>query len=218
MRWRAVFSAVLFLAAPTAEADPILREWISKQAGIRSLRADFEQTRRLPALRIPLKKNGTVWLDSRSRFRWQAGDPPELMAIGSPEQILLIDPKKKRARILKNGAEAGPIRFDMIRLPFAKSYEDFETAFEVQELTQNGPLVDVAMIPKDPRLAAGVKSIRVVFRRGDGVVEQLDLELRDGGQISTVMKSVELNPKLAPEIFDFDLEGFAIDDQSGAER
>jgi outer membrane lipoprotein-sorting protein len=218
MRWRAVFSAVLFLAAPTAEADPILREWISKQAGIRSLRADFEQTRRLPALRIPLKKNGTVWLDSRSRFRWQAGDPPELMAIGSPEQILLIDPTKKRARILKNGAEAGPIRFDMIRLPFAKSYEDFETAFEVQELTQNGPLVDVAMIPKDPRLAAGVKSIRVVFRRGDGVVEQLDLELRDGGQISTVMKSVELNPKLAPEIFDFDLEGFAIDDQSGAER
>ena len=218
MRWRAVFSAVLFLAAPTAEADPILREWISKQAGIRSLRADFEQTRRLPALRIPLKKNGTVWLDSRSRFRWQAGDPPELMAIGSPEQILLIDPKKKRARILKNGAEAGPIRFDMIRLPFAKSYEDFEKAFEVQELTENGPLVDVAMIPKDPRLAAGVKSIRVVFRRGDGVVEQLDLELRDGGQISTLMKSVELNPKLAPGIFDFDLESFAIDDQSGAER
>jgi len=218
MRWWAVFCAVFFLAAATAEANPILREWISKQAGIRSLRADFEQTRRLPALRIPLKKNGTVWLDSRSQFRWQAGDPPELLAIGSPEQILLVDPKKKRARILKNGAEAGPIRFDMIRLPFAKSYEDFEKAFEVQELTENGPLVEVAMTPKDPRLAAGVKSVRVVFRRDDGVVERLDLDLRDGGQISTMMKSVELNPKLAPEIFHFDLAGFAIDDRSGEER
>jgi outer membrane lipoprotein-sorting protein len=215
MRLWAVLSAVWLLVAMEAQSHPILRDWISKQSDLRSLRAEFEQTRRLPALRLPLKRTGTVWLDSQSRFRWQVGDPAELIAIGSPDRILLVDPKKKRARILSNGVAAGPLRFDMIRLPFAKSYEEFEKAFEVLELRENGPRVDVSMKPKDPSLAAGVKSIRVVFKKSDGMVELLELDLRDGGQITTVMKAVESNPVLAPEIFDFDLAGFAIDDRSG---
>lgn len=217
MRFLSLLIAALLLASIEAKADPILREWISKQSGIRSLRADFEQTRRLPAIRLPLRKNGTVWLDAESRFRWQAGDPPELLAIGTPQQILLVDPPKKRARILKNGSGAGPLRFDMIRLPFAKSFEDFEAAFEVLELSKKEDLVDVLMKPRDPRLAEGVKTIRAVFRSGDGIVELLELNLRDGGQISTVMKAVELNPSLPPQIFEFDLAGFSIDDRSAGE-
>lgn len=218
MKWPLFVLALWLSSAALSKADPVLREWIAKQSGLRSLRADFEQTRRLPALRLPLRKNGTVWLDSQSRFRWQAGDPPELLAIGSPGQLLLIDPKKKRARILKNGAAAGPLRFDMIRLPFAKSFQEFEATFEVLELSQKENLVDVLMKPRDPGLAEGVRSIRAVFRSGDGIVELLELNLRDGGQISTVMKAVELNPGLPPQIFDFDLAGFSIDDRSGGDR
>ena len=218
MRWAALLLAATLWAAVDANADPLLREWIARQAEIRSLRAEFEQTRRLPALRLPLRKSGTVWLDSRSRFRWEAGNPPEIVAIGSPEQILLIDPRKKRVRILKAGAEAGALRFDMVRMPFAGSYEDFENAFEVLRLSPGESAVDVLMRPRDPELAAGVKSIRVVFRRSDGVVELFELELRDGGQISTVMTSVDVNPSLPRGIFEFDPAGYTIDDPQGGGR
>lgn len=218
MRWPALLLAAVLWAAIDANADPLLREWIAKQAGIRSLRAEFEQTRRLPALRLPLRKSGTVWLDSRSRFRWEAGDPPDLVAIGSSDQILLVDPKKKRARILKTGADAGALRFDAIRLPFAGTYEEFESAFEVLRLSAEESTVDVLMRPRDPGLAAGVKSIRVVFRRSDGVAELFELDLRDGGQISTVMKSVDVNPPLPRGLFEFDLAGYTIDDRGGGER
>lgn len=217
MRWAALLLAATLWAAVDANADPLLREWIARQAEIRSLRAEFEQTRRLPALRLPLRKSGTVWLDSRSRFRWQAGDPPELVAIGSPEQILLIDPRKKRARILKTGSAGGALRFDMVRLPFAESYKDFEDAFDVLGLSAEESTVDVLLRPKGPA-AAGVKSIRVVFRRSDGVVELFELDLRDGGQISTVMKSVDVNPALPRGLFEFDPAGYTIDDPQGGGR
>jgi outer membrane lipoprotein-sorting protein len=216
MSLRVILSAVLLLAMPAAQAEPILREWIERQADIRSLRADFEQTRRLPALRIPLKKSGSVWLDSRSQFRWQVGDPPELLAIRSADGLLLIEPKKKRARILKDDAEGGPLRFDAISLPFAKSYEDFTKRFQVLSLIERGDVVEVTMSAKDPQIAAGMKSLRIVFRRSSGVVESLELNLRDGSQIFTTMTHVEVNPRIPANLFDFDLEGFQIDDRSAA--
>jgi outer membrane lipoprotein-sorting protein len=216
MRLWAVLSAVWLLVAMEAQSHPILRDWISKQSDLRSLRAEFEQTRRLPALRLPLKRTGTVWLDSQSRFRWQVGDPPELIAIGSPDRILLVDPKKKRARILKDDAEGGPLRFDAISLPFAKSYEDFQKRFQVLSLIERGDVVEVTMAAKDPQIAAGMKSLRIVFRRSSGVVEFLELDLRDGSQISTTMTQVEVNPQIPANLFDFDLEGFQIDDRSAA--
>jgi outer membrane lipoprotein-sorting protein len=216
MRWRAALGAVLALALGEAKAEPLLREWIARQAEIRSLRADFEQTRRLPALRIPLKSSGTVWLDARGSFRWQVGDPPDLLAIRAGERLLVIDPKKKRARILEEAAAAGPLRFDAIGLPFAKSYADLEKQFTVLSLEERGELVEAVLRPKEARLAAVVKSLRVVFRRASGVVEIFELELRDGSQISTAMTRVEINPRLPAGVFEFDLSGFQIDDRSAA--
>lgn len=216
MRWGAALGVVLALAHGEAKAEPLLREWIDRQAEIRSLRADFEQTRRLPALRIPLKSSGTVWLDARGNFRWQVGDPPDLLAIRAGERLLVIDPKKKRARLLEEDAAAGPLRFDAIGLPFAKSYSDLEKRFTVLSLEERGELVEAALRPKEARLAADVKSLRVVFQRASGVVEIFELELRDGSQISTVMTHVEINPRLPAGVFEFDLSGFQIDDRSAA--
>jgi outer membrane lipoprotein-sorting protein len=216
MRWRAALWVVLALALAEAKAEPLLREWIARQAEIRSLHADFEQTRRLPALRIPLKSSGTLWLDARGSFRWQVGDPPELLAIRAGERLLVIDPKKKRARILEEDPAAGPLRLDAIGLPFASSYADLENRFAVLAVEERGELVEAVLKPKEARLAAGVKSVRVVFRRASGVVELFELELRDGSQISTAMSRVEINPRLPAGVFEFDLSGYQIDDRSAS--
>ena len=130
--------------------DAILRDWISKQAGIRTLRADFIQTRRLPALRIPLRKSGTVWFGAEGRFRWQVGDPVELLVLKSPGDFLVIEPKKFLARRLSASSAAARAMQDFPML-LAVSFEEFQRRFEVISLeTTPEPLIS-AFAPRTPK-------------------------------------------------------------------
>ena len=104
------------------DADSILQDWISKQSGICTLRADFIQTRRLPALRIPLKKSGSVWFGADGRFRWQVGNPVELLVLKSPNDFLVIEPKKSLARRLSASSAAARAMQDF-PMPLAVSFE-----------------------------------------------------------------------------------------------
>lgn len=209
-----LFFILLFALPVRAEdTEAILRDWISKQADIRSLRADFIQTRRLPALRIPLKKSGTVWFGADGRFRWQVGDPAELLVVKSPNDLLVIEPKKSLARRLSASSSASRV-FQELPVPFAVSFEDFQRRFEVLSFENTAVGVDLLFRPKDPRLAEGMKSLRIRFDPTSGAVSLFEMVFRDGSEVSTEFTLIERNPKLAPDLFQPDLAGLKIEDQS----
>jgi outer membrane lipoprotein-sorting protein len=191
--------------------DKILRDWIAKQSAIRSLRADFIQTRRLPALRIPLKKSGTVWFGTEGRFRWQVGDPAELLVVKSPNDFLVIEPKKSLARRLPASSAASRV-FEELPMPFAVSLDEFQRRFEVVSLDNNAGQIDLLLRPKDPRLAEGMKSLRIRFDFSTGAVSLFEMVFRDGSEVSTEFTLFEQNPKLAPDLFQPDLSGLKIED------
>jgi outer membrane lipoprotein-sorting protein len=191
--------------------DKILRDWIAKQSAIRSLRADFIQTRRLPALRIPLKKSGTVWFGTEGRFRWQVGDPAELLVVKSPNDFLVIEPKKSLARRLPASSAASRV-FEELPMPFAVSLDEFQRRFEVVSLDNNAGQIDLLLRPKDPRLAEGMKSLRIRFDFSTGAVSLFEMVFRDGSEVSTEFTLIEQNPKLAPDLFQPDLSGLKIED------
>jgi outer membrane lipoprotein-sorting protein len=195
------------------DTDAILRDWISKQAGIRTLRADFIQTRRLPALRIPLKKSGTVWFGDEGRFRWQVGDPVELLVLKSPDDFLVIEPKKSRARRLSASAATARAMQDF-PMPLAVSFEEFQRRFEVISLGNNAGTMDLRLRPKDPRLAEGMKSLRIRFDPATGAVSLFEMTFRDGGEISTEFTHLERNPRIPAELFQHDLRDFKMEDQT----
>ena len=206
---------LLLLASPVhaEDTEKILREWISKQAAIRSLRADFIQTRRLPALRIPLKKSGTVWFGTEGRFRWQVGDPAELLVLKSPNDFLVIEPKKSLARRF-TASSAAARAMQELPMPIAISLDDFQRRFEVVSLKENGARMDLRLTPKDPRLAEGLKSLRILFDPVSGSVSLFEMTFRDGSEVSTEFTRIERNPTLPAEHFQYDLRDFKIEDQS----
>ena len=206
---------LLLLAAPIRAEDTqtILRDWISKQAAIRSLRADFIQTRRLPALRIPLKKSGTVWFGTEGRFRWQVGDPAELLVLKSPNDFLVIEPKKSLARRF-TASSAAARAMQELPMPIAISLDEFQRRFEVVSLKEDGARMDLRLTPKDPRLAEGLKSLRILFDPATGAVSLFEMTFRDGSEVSTEFTRIERNPTLPAELFQHDLRDFKIEDQS----
>jgi outer membrane lipoprotein-sorting protein len=205
----------LLLAAPlqAQDVEKILREWISKQSAIRSLRADFIQTRRLPALRIPLKKSGTVWFGTEGRFRWQVGDPAELLVLKSPNDFLVIEPKKSLARRFTASSSAARAMQEL-PMPIAISLDEFQRRFEVVSLKDDGGRMDLRLTPKDPRLAEGLKSLRILFEPATGAVVLFEMTFRDGSEVSTEFTRIERNPTLPAEFFQHDLRDFKIEDQS----
>ncbi len=206
---------LLLLTAPIrAEyTQTILSDWISKQAAIRSLRADFIQTRRLPALRIPLKKSGTVWFGTEGRFRWQVGDPVELLVLKSPNDFLVIEPKKSLARRF-TASSAAARAMQELPMPIAISLDEFQRRFEVVSLNNDGARIDLRLTPKDPRLAEGLKSLRILFDPATGAVSLFEMTFRDGSEVSTEFTRIERNPTLPAELFQHDLRDFKIEDQS----
>lgn len=201
------------LPVQAEDTDAILRDWISKQAGIRTLRADFIQTRRLPALRIPLKKSGTVWFGDEGRFRWQVGDPVELLVLKSPNDFLVIEPKKSLARRLSASSAAARAMQDF-PMPLAVSFEEFQRRFEVISLENNARTMDLRLRPKDPRLAEGMKSLRILFDPDTGSVSVFEMTFRDGSEISTEFTRLERNPRIPTELFQHDLRDFKMEDQT----
>ncbi|MCX6962383.1 MAG: outer membrane lipoprotein carrier protein LolA [Verrucomicrobia bacterium] len=206
---------LLLLAAPLRAEDTqtILRDWISKQVAIRSLRADFIQTRRLPALRIPLKKSGTVWFGTEGRFRWQDGDPADLLVLKSPNDFLVIEPKKSLARRF-SASSAAARAMQELPMPIAISLDEFQRRFEVVSLKEDGARMDLRLTPKDPRLAEGLKSLRILFDPASGAVSLFEMTFRDGSEVSTEFTRIERNPTLPAELFQHDLRDFKIEDQS----
>jgi outer membrane lipoprotein-sorting protein len=212
---RLILLFLLLLAAPLFAEDTqtILRDWISKQAAISSLRADFIQTRRLPALRIPLKKSGTVWFGTEGRFRWQVGDPAELLVLKSPNDFLVIEPKKSLARRFSASSSAARAMQEL-PMPIAISLDEFQRRFEVVSLKEDGARIDLRLTPKDPRLAEGLKSLRILFDPATGAVALFEMTFRDGSEVSTEFTRIERNPTLSAELFQHDLRDFKIEDQS----
>lgn len=212
---RLILLLLLLLIAPLRAEDTqtILRDWISKQAAIRSLRADFIQTRRLPALRIPLKKSGTVWFGTEGRFRWQVGDPAELLVLKSPNDFLVIEPKKSLARRFSASSSAARAMQEL-PMPIAISLDEFQRRFEVVSLKEDGARIDLRLTPRDPRLAEGLKSLRILFDPVSGAVALFEMTFRDGSEVSTEFTRIERNPTLPAELFQHDLRDFKIEDQS----
>jgi len=209
-----LFLLLALIPLHAEDAESTVRDWISKQAGIRSLHADFIQTRRLPALRIPLKKSGSVWFGADGRFRWQVGDPVVLLVLKSPEEFLLIEPKKSLARRLSSSAAAARAMQEL-PMPLAVSFEEFQRRFEIVSLNNETGAVDLRLRPKDPKLAEGLKTLRIVFDQATGAVSLFELTFRDGSEISTEFTRVEWNKPPDADLFRYDLTNFRIESSAG---
>ncbi len=192
-----------------------LKIWIAAQKDVHSLSADFTQTRSLRTLRSPLKSQGRLWFKAPDWFRWELGDPPKTIILGTPGGVTIIQPDKRRAErkpAAAPGSTGGAEALGMIRFPGGGSFEEFQRLVQVLAITATGSTCHLEMLPRDAS-ARRLSAIKLDFDTHTGHWISFEIVTREGSSILNEFSNVEINPKIGKGIFEFDLAGYKINDE-----
>ncbi|MEI6715226.1 MAG: outer membrane lipoprotein carrier protein LolA [Verrucomicrobiota bacterium] len=203
-----LLSQTAFSQAPI-DLAPVKR-WISQQKELRSIEAEFVQTRSLRALRSPLSTPGKVWLNSTGEIRWELGNPPKTIFLRKKDTTLLIHPQKQRYTPITPGTDSplNPQSFPMMELPIAHTLSDFTKRFEITQVQVEGDECHLEFLPKDPEARKLVQTIRIAFDTNNGHPKSFEAVTKDGSSLRNEFSNVRANQKLERSLFEFDLNGY----------
>ncbi len=189
---------------------------MASQKDVRSVSADFIQTRALRTLRSPLSSKGRLWFKAPDWFRWELGTPPKTIIIGTPKGLTIIQPEKKLARrkpLAPPGTPSEAEALGMIRFPGGGSFEEFERQVKVLALEKSGANCRLTMLPRDAQAARRLSAINLTFDTETGHWISFEMVTREGSSIRNEFRNVEINPKIERALFDFDLTGYQVTDE-----
>lgn len=216
----ATAASVASAADPTpAEARAALEKWFAAAAKLKTVEAEFEQLRKLKSVAYPLRKPGRMWMDKKSGlFRWQVGDPPEMLAVrGKDGSMTVLDAKKKTARVWskevleaeeKQGRGQG---FAMLSSMQGATLADFDKGFELAGWKQdaaNPALWHFDWKSKDNKISIAVLRLAISGNTADGTMHAFTLHMRDGSSLGTQLRSRKLNQAIPADVFKVDTAGY----------
>ncbi len=202
------------VAADTPDLAPIKR-WLAKQDELRTLQADFAQTRSYKNLRDPLAAPGHIWYSAPGSFRWEVGDPAKTVVLRKAENYYVITPAKKRAERTPSAALGQPgnaRRMPMMDFPFAKNFEDFNRKFETLAVATTGKRCHLELLPRDPQAKNALSAIRIDFDTETGHLIAFEFVTKDGSSMRNEFSNVRINQKIDALQFDYDFTGYEVID------
>lgn len=210
--------SILILATTTALAEPPpppdlapLRKWFTRQDEVRTIAADFSQTRALRVLRDPVAVPGRMWFVAPSSLRWELGSPAKTIVVRKGEDILFIEPGKKRAE-RQSAAQIGKKMGGMMRFPLADDFAGFQRQFQVLALSSEGKRCHVEMAPRDPQVRKFLALMKLNFDTVTAHLLGFEMAMRDGSSMRNDFSNVRVNQKIDRGIFDYDLTGYTVKD------
>ncbi len=196
-----------FLASGVRAAEPdALDQWIAAQDRIRTLSADFTQTRTLRALKNPLKSPGKIWFRAPGDIRWEHGDPARTIFLRVDGRNWLIEPVKRRAARVEPEGMGGP---GMMEFPFAKTRAELERRFRIADMRVEGRLCRLKLVP---RVEGGLAEMNVVLDTATGTMPSFVMKFQDGSTLANAYSNVRINEPVPGGTFDYDMSGFEVRD------
>ena len=215
-----LLAAVLVSAVAVRAAEPLdftpVKRWITRQEDFRAVTANFTQTRSLRALKSPLASEGRLWFKAPSSFRWEIGTPAKTILLRKGESLFLIQPAKKRAE--RSPAEVRPDKpspmqaMGMMSFPFARDFADFQRQFETLSIATEGTRCHLEVLPRDAQARKFLSALKLDFSTADGHLLGFEMATRDGSSLRNDFTNVQVNPKIAPAVFEFDFTGYEVVD------
>ena len=149
-------------------------------------------------------------------FRWELGDPPKTIIIGTPTELTIIQPTKKRAQ-RKSLGSVDTMRdtgfLGMMKFPGGVSFEEFNKLVQVLALEESGSRCHLEILPRDAAAVKALSAIKLDFDRTTGHWLSFEMVTREGSSIRNDFSHVQLNPKLDKSLFHYDLTGFQVTDE-----
>lgn len=217
----AMAAAAVFLTTSQAADEPAsapdlapVKAWIAKSTTIKTLTADFRQSRYLRTVKKPLESTGRVWIKVGGVFRWQVGDPPKLLAILGPQgDFTVINDAKKVAEVLSPESlekdQAGQ-SLAFLRAGFPASLEAFQKKFQITAITPDGDWDRVELKPAAGESSFAVTKMGMYLHRSRHTLGSMQVYLRDGSWIDTVFTTTQENPEIPATLFQPDLTGYNV--------
>jgi outer membrane lipoprotein-sorting protein len=188
--WLAVLAAALWAMAPVgaraADTNAVLDAWFAAQAGIRSVSADFVQTRTLKTLVQPLVATGHLWFAPPNQFRWELGQPPQTIALRHADDMFVIYPRLKRAERYSLGPSAPREWRDAMSLldaGFPRTRKEFDAQFQIQSLTQTNGAWMVSLQPRSAAARQIMPELKVSLAVNDFSLKGTELIFVDGSRM-----------------------------------
>jgi outer membrane lipoprotein-sorting protein len=187
-----------------ADTNAVLESWFAAQAGVRSLSANFVQTRTLKTLVQPLTANGHLWFAPPDQFRWELGRPARTIALRHGDEMYVIYPRLKRAEHYPLGASAPREWRDAMSLldaGFPSTRQEFDAQFQLQSLTEiNGAWV-LALQPRTAAAREIMPELRVFLTTNDYLLNGTELVFVDGSRMRNDFTNVVVNAPLDEKMF-----------------
>lgn len=209
---------LLVLAGPTDAAESLdlqpVRKWIARQKDeLRTVQADFIQTRALRALRSPIASPGRLVFATPHFLRWELGDPARTVVLRKGETYWLIQPAKKKAQRLSAGSigqEGGAQGFAMMEFPLAADFADFQRKFEILDVKTAGQNCHLEILPRDAQAKKFLSALKIDFDTKTSHMLSFEMVTREGSSMRNEFSNVRTNEKIDSRMFDYDLTGFEI--------
>lgn len=185
----------------------VVQRWLATNSGVGSLQIDFTQTRRMRSVKVPVRQDGTLWLDYAShRFRWQTGDPAQTIVVSLGKNILIMRTPMKRYEIRPAGSGGAP-GMAALANGFPRTLEEFQQRYRVLEIR---PEANTKRIVTRP-LGAGGRGVETFTFVVDGSHHRLlgiEIDLEDGSSVNTVFRRVQTNVAMPRDLFKPSLDGY----------
>ena len=205
---RLIRLAVLFVLTAAnlraADTNAVLDAWFAAQASVRSISADFVQTRTLKTLVQPLKASGHLWFAPPNQFRWELGHPAQTIALRHADEMFVIYPRLKRAEHYPLGASAPREWRDAMSLldaGFPRTRADFDSQFQLQSLTATNGTWLLALQPRTAAARQIMPELRVSLATNDFSLAGTELVFVDGSRMRNDLTNVVMNAPLDETIF-----------------
>ena len=206
-RLRIFLAAICLFAALNLRAvdtNAILQNWFVAQAKVRSMSADFVQTRTLKTLVQPLTAKGHLWFAPPNRFRWELGHPPQTIALRHGDDMYVVYPKLKRAEHYPLGASAPREWRDAMALldaGFPRTREEFDAQFQIQSLTVTDGKWQLTLQPRQAGPRQFMPEMRVFLSINDFILAGTELMFVDGSRVRNDFTNTVVNEEVNEQIF-----------------
>tara|TARA_R110002096_G_scaffold242836_6_gene434689 strand:+ start:457 stop:1068 length:612 start_codon:yes stop_codon:yes gene_type:complete len=195
--------------SPLHAADlSVVEKWMATNSGVSSVKISFAQTRTMRSIKVPIRQNGTLWMDyGRNRFRWETGIPTQTIVTKQGSKLLIMRPIGKKYERRPFGSGGDNQGMSVMAGGFPRSMSEFKRKYRVISTEKRNNTYRIVTQPLGSS-GKGVSQFTFVVQASGYRMLGIEIDLKDGSSINTVFNRVELNASVPSSLFSPDLTGY----------
>jgi len=196
-----VFGQLAQAAPPELTTEEIVKGIESTYGEVQSIRADFVQTTRSPALGETGKQRGKMQIKRPKKMRWDFQRPDAKLFVTDGSRMWVYSPDDKQAILYENISAAGAGGMGSLLTDLNELDEHFTvTQIEDEEARRRNNIV-LQLLPKAE--GVNIKSLRIEFTRKRYNIQRLVMVDAFDNETELSFSQVRMNLAIDDSVFDF---------------